>query len=148
MFQFQVISALETVRLRDPIDAYPTIQSVRGLKGERVSFQIRADLKPEPDASHARKKGYYTLRSPLRPYTQVARIGHVAVELPAYLDRSDDDYISKEPGLFPDVLYPLTAKEIFQLHPYMELADLAQLGDTFQHIGDVSQGVLTLWGVA
>ena len=118
MFKIQAISAMDTVRLRDPIDAYPTIQSVRGLKGERVSFQIRADLKPEPDASHARKKGYYTLRSPLRPYTHVCRIGHVPVELAAYLDRSNDDYISKEPGLFPDVLFPLKPKEIFQLHPY------------------------------
>ncbi len=114
MFKFKAISALEKVMLTDTYDSYPAITSVKGLKGERVSFQIQVGHKAT-DPKPASGVTYYTLRSPLRKSTQVSKVGYIPSELPAYRHSHDDDYISIEPGLFPDVLYPLTSKDKFYI---------------------------------
>ena len=112
MFKFKAISALEKVMLTDTYDSYEAITSVRGLKGERVSFQIQIGHK-KTDARATQGTAYYTLRSPLRTNTQVGVVGYIPSELPAYRHSYDEDYISIEPGLFPDVIYPLKVKEKF-----------------------------------
>ncbi|MBQ8600852.1 MAG: DUF4091 domain-containing protein [Clostridia bacterium] len=114
MFKFKAISALEKVMLTDTYDKYEEITCVKGLKGERVSFQIQIGHKPT-DPKPASGVTYYTLRSPLRKQTQVSRVGYIPSELPAYRSSHDDDYISIEPGLFPDVMYPLTSKDKFYI---------------------------------
>ncbi len=112
MFKFKAISAMEKVMLTDGFDRYEAITAVRGLKGERVAFQIQSGFKLT--ATRATYGfAHYTLRSPLRAYTKVSRVGYVLSELPSYPDARDEDYISYEPGAYPDVMYPLKAKEQF-----------------------------------
>ncbi len=113
MFKFKAISAMEKVMLTDTYDSYPAITAVRGLKGERVSFQIQSGYKYENPERGGWKFAHYTLRSPLRAYTQVSRVGYVLSELPVYPERHDDDYITTAPGAFPDVMIPLKVKETF-----------------------------------
>lgn len=119
MYQFKVISSMEKVMIDDAPESTAAIKTVRGLKGERVSFQIRIENKDSgPKKKYARQRGYFTLRSPLRTATRVSRVGYIPVALPAYYERCDDDYISKQPGLYPDVLYPVQAKELFNFEVY------------------------------
>ncbi len=119
MYQFRTISAMEKVRSSDAPDSTASIQSLRALKGERVSFQIRIDHLYNGEERLRRSRAYYTLRSPLHKATRVALVGQVPVVLAAYAERSDEDYISKEAGLFPDVLYPLKTKELFNCEVYL-----------------------------
>lgn len=44
--------------------------------------------------------------SPIKQYVQLYRVEHSPSEMPAYTDSYDDDYLTIEPGLFPNVLYP------------------------------------------
>lgn len=113
MYKIKAISSMEKVLPTDSYDCYAPIQKLRGLKGERVSFQIQIGFFPEGEAKYARKRGFYTLRSPLRNVSHIARVGDIPVGLAAYSERSCEDYISKAPGLYPDVLYPLKPKELF-----------------------------------
>lgn len=119
MYQIKAVSAMEKIMPQDGPGSAAAIESLRGLRGERVSFQIRMDFLPDEDGAYKRQRGHYTLRSPLRAHTRISRVGNVPVELPCYPERSDDDYISKKPGLFPDVLYPLKAGEDFFWNVYM-----------------------------
>jgi len=114
MFKFKAISAQEKVMLTDTFETYDAITSVKGLKGERVSFQIQVGHKPT-DKKPAMGVTYYTLRSPLRKQTQVSKVEYIPSQLPAYRGLHDDDYISIEPGLFPDVMFPLTSKDKFYI---------------------------------
>ena len=118
MYRLKAISSLEKVMPTDSLTAYAPVTAVRGLQGERVSFQIQIGYEPPEEGRFSRRAGFYTLRSPLRAATQVARVGWIPVELAAYAERSDDDYISKAPGLYPDVLFPLKPKEAFYFQCY------------------------------
>lgn len=118
MYKLKAISAMEKVMPTDSFETYTAVKSVRGLKGERVSFQIQFGFLPENPNRYTRKTASFTLRSPLRASTHVTQVGFIPVGLPAYVERSDDDYISKQPGLFPDALYPLKAKQPFYLQCY------------------------------
>ena len=113
MFKFKAISAMEKVMLTDNFDSYEAITKVRGLKGERVSFQIQSGYTYNNPDRGSWSYAHYTLRSPLRAYTQVSRVGYILSELPVYPERHDDDYISTTPGAFPDVMIPLKVKETF-----------------------------------
>ena len=75
------------------------------LKGEEFSYQI---------AYYADERMYANIeiKSDLAEHISLRRIGNVPSELPAYPDRHDENYISIEPGLFPDVLYPIESNEI------------------------------------
>lgn len=118
MFKFKAISAMEKVFINSKPEDTAPLQRVRGLKGERVAFQIRCDFIPEEENRYSRKKGHFTFRSPLRTATRVSRVGYIPVMLPAYYERSDEDYLSKEPGLYPDVLYPVKVKEEITFEAY------------------------------
>lgn len=109
---------MEKVLITDSAESTAAIKGVRGLKGERVSFQIRIDYVRPTEGRWKRQRGYFTLRSPLRTAAQVNLVGHIPVALPAYAERSDEDYISKQPGLYPDVLYPVKVKEMLDFDCY------------------------------
>lgn len=46
----------------------------------------------------------------------LSTVKHVPSDLPAYPDRHDEHYLSTEPGLYPDLLMPVTEGEI-ELEP-------------------------------
>ncbi|MBQ7095591.1 MAG: DUF4091 domain-containing protein [Clostridia bacterium] len=122
MYKIKAVSAMEKIMTYDTFDTYASIKALRGLKGERISFQIQIGFFSEGEEKYARQRGFYTLRSPLRPYAHISRVGDIPVALAAYSERSCEDYISKAPGFFPDVLYPLAAKELFYWNCYSPTA--------------------------
>ncbi|MCU6712637.1 DUF4091 domain-containing protein [Paenibacillus sp. J5C_2022] len=50
------------------------------------------------------------LESELAPYATIRAVGLSPAEMPAYAE-TDSNYITTEPGLFPDVLYPVIESE-------------------------------------
>ena len=117
MFRFKVISAMEKVMPTGKPAETEAIKKLRGLKGERVSFQIRCDYVSEEPIRRS-VEGYFTLRSPLRTATRVAKVGYIPALLSCYPAGGDEHYITQEPGLFPDVLYPVKVKEPIQFTSY------------------------------
>lgn len=97
-FKTRQISSLSRVFL-DGNCALDEICSASALKGERYSYQIAYQSEDSFTAE-------ISVESPLSQYISIREVGSVPSELPVY--KSDCGYYERtEPGLFPDVLYPI-----------------------------------------
>ena len=79
------------------------------LRNERYSFQLAGKAEGE---SRSRIPLKLEITSPIAEYIRVWRVGYVPSLLPSKRECEDDDYITKQPGLFPDPLYPVIDGEI------------------------------------
>ena len=107
MVRSKAVSAIKKVFLQDNFDRLDSISTLKCAKGERVSFQIV--IKNEhPDG----RKIYSTFNvcDEFKKHTEMYEVGHVPVHFPTYIG-TDDNYLSKTPGLYPDVLYPIDDKK-------------------------------------
>ena len=106
MIRAKIISSLEKVRLTNKLDDFEVVKVLKAARGERVSFQVIAQ--DPPSVEEPRAMGLHlALRSKLSKYIKGFFVGQVPVAFPAYPEHSKGDYLTKEPGLIPDVLYPL-----------------------------------------
>ncbi len=97
-FQVKQISSLSKVYL-DGKGEFFEIKKAKMLKGERFSYQIAYK-------SDERFTSTVKIESELEKYITVRAVGNVPSELPCYPDRTL--YAERtEPGLFPDVLFPV-----------------------------------------
>ena len=73
------------------------------VKGQDASYQIALT-----------GEGEYTfsIETELKSKVSVYRVGYVPSQLPAYPQAYDDNYLTIEPGLFPDPLFPVTDGKI------------------------------------
>ena len=83
-------------------DTPPVLREERGvmLQNERYNFQVACFSDARADAGNCRLK----VVSDIADCITVRRIGYVPVLLPCY-PNADDDYISKQAGVFPDILF-------------------------------------------
>lgn len=115
MINIRAISSLEKVMPNTKVTDYKAVKELKAAKGERVSFQVTLE-RFDSNGVIARGESTLTLRSKLSKYITVSRVGYVPSMLPCYPEGmpnrpTDDDYITKEPGLFPDVLFPVKKNE-------------------------------------
>lgn len=99
-------SSLEKVFLKK-LPAQEEIESMSALKGDEISYQIAYTLSETSNEFFD-----ITVDSEIKEYVTVRLVGNVPSELPAYEHDYDDDYITIEPGMFPDVLYPIENNSI------------------------------------
>ncbi len=93
----KLLSSLDKVFLhKEPRE---TNAIAEGFRNEIITFQIAYTL------SDPITREYVSLEviSPISDYVHVRQVDHVPVRYPAPID-SDDYYLSKEPGLYPDLL--------------------------------------------
>ncbi len=98
------LNSLEKIRLDDKLE-YDEINTSSVLRGERYSYQIaiRGDW-ALLDISVA---------SPIADCVTLYNVENSVMDYPVYdssILETDDDYISKEPGLMPDLLVPISEK--------------------------------------
>ncbi len=99
------ISSLEKVLPKSEYTA-KNIDKITVLKGEEGAYQIAFK------ETHNTAIGI-DVESDIHDFVSVYSVGCVPVMLPLYEDAFDDpDYISKEPGMFPDILNPIVNNEI------------------------------------
>ena len=83
------------------------------LKNETASYQIAYTKECEEGIYNASKDDFkITVKSPLKKYITLRAVKNVPAEYPAYIIPTDDDYISREPGLYPDLLQPLKRQNV------------------------------------
>ena len=108
MVKTKIVSSLEKALLTDNIEKFPSLSKISALRGERISVQLLHTYVCEGDE---KRNGMLTtprLSGSLAKYATMFEVGNVPVERPLLLASGDDDnYISKLPGLYPDVLRPL-----------------------------------------
>jgi hypothetical protein len=111
MLKTRIVSSLEKAMLEDKIESFNPLERISALRGERLSFQLLHTFEYSEDSSppaRNRADAQLTAEGELVKYATFREVGNVPVERPT-LEKApnDDDYISKRPGLFPDILRPL-----------------------------------------
>ena len=103
-------SSLNKTLINSDTEPY-CIDNISCLKGEEVSYQIvyKTIFKPKYE-DDIRFDAQICVDSEISDLISVKKIGNVPVELAAYTNRvkgCDDDYISLEPGLYPDPIFDI-----------------------------------------
>jgi hypothetical protein len=102
--QLKLVSSLEKVFPEQAPLEYPEQAPLTGMTNETLSFQAAFSAK----ADNPWQRPLVTLQvdSPLKEYIRLRRIVCVPVGLAAFSD-ADDNYLRKQPGLYPDLLSPV-----------------------------------------
>ncbi len=104
MIKVKLISSLEKPFLNDSVESYHSLSFIRMMKNERLSFQLL--YTSDGDASFC-TPAVLAIEGLPAEYTTTRTVEQVPVSFPVYLDIPNDNYLSKEPGLYPDWLQPL-----------------------------------------
>ena len=105
MFKTKLVSSLEKPFLNSRIEDYKPLSFIRMMKNQRLSFQLLHTAV----GYDAPLRAMLTLRIEGVPaeYVTARTVELVPVAYPIYPEIRDDNYLSKEPGLYPDWLQPL-----------------------------------------
>lgn len=103
--KLKTVSSLEKIFLDQKIDECKETSKISALRGERVSFQVA--FTANDDVGRC-EMCTVSLSGDLAPCAKVRKVKNVPVEYPVYKLQTDDNYISKAPGLYPDMLMPMT----------------------------------------
>ncbi len=102
-FSLEQVSSLDKVFLKPQSPLTPVTEATV-LKGDRYSYQIAyagTDTNGWPsDAS-------FEISSDISEYINVYKVENLPSALPVYSSADSEGYITKEPGLFPDLLEPV-----------------------------------------
>ena len=101
--EFKLVSSLEKCFFGK--GNFPETRSGSMLKNEVYSFQLLCSAEAGERVNAFDCK--VNIRSALAPYLRVFSVGYVPSLLPAYPVGTDENYLSKVPGLFPDPLFPM-----------------------------------------
>ncbi len=100
------VSSLEKHFSSEKLEDVKEYNSASALKGERFTYQVAYTCRDmRGDVKHTRK---YRIASPIAEYVKVSRVDNVPVRMPMYKVDADDYYMSRSPGLYPDLLVPVT----------------------------------------
>ena len=105
-FKIKFISALEKCFKDENIDSKPELKSISMFKNEHLSVQL-AYIYNNPE-SMWKSISNVEIDSPLKDYVTVSVVEEVNVSLPIYHTVTDENYLRKTPGLYPDLIRPLT----------------------------------------
>lgn len=97
-----LVSSLEKVFPK--LDPLPLKKGtmISGLQGETISFQLAYKVENLIDATLSEEL-YLQIESTIKDQIKVRTVGLVPSLLPAY-EKHDDNYITADPGVFPDLL--------------------------------------------
>jgi len=138
--EVRAVDSLQKIFMKkEPLCCAP-LHSISGLRGENISFQIAYRYKEFYYSSQMRIQGTKNPSVRIESATDadvqvhIRRVLHVPSAYPAY-GEYDADYLTDEPGLFPDILEEFDGS--FQLIPYywrslwvdIVIAEDAQAGD-------------------
>ena len=105
MFKTKLVSSLEKPFLHSRIEDYRSLSFIRMMKNQRLSFQLLHTL-VGIDTPYRAMLALKIEGLPAE-YVTARTVELVPVAYPIYPEIRDDNYLSKEPGLYPDWLQPL-----------------------------------------
>ena len=95
------ISGLEKVRTNG-IESFKTIREQSLLGGESFSYQLAISTTERTDLK-------VSVSSPLSEHIKLYEVKNTIIDFAVY-DGADDDYLTKEPGIMPDILIPIESE--------------------------------------
>ncbi len=106
------VTSLKKIFLKENIDEIDEIYGCKAFKGERISYQIILKTR-----EYNKFELKYKIKTDFNNVI-IRKVGYVPSECPVYEQKYDDYYLTKEPGLFPDVLYPLKDNDTINVYEY------------------------------
>ncbi len=100
MVKTKIVSSMEKCFIDEQITDKKELKSLSVLRGESFAFQLAYTSTDKPVAMRLQMDG------DIAKYLTVREVGSVYVSIAAPED-SDDNYLRKTPGLYPDLLSPL-----------------------------------------
>nr|MBQ4319609.1 DUF4091 domain-containing protein [Clostridia bacterium] len=112
---FKLTSSLEKVFFDTEIYAVPELKYGTALRGERYSFQlVWRGINPD---QFSKLEMWLKIDSPLGDAVCAQSVESVPVRMPAYNTHKDENYLRYTPGLYPDLLVPVTEdKKLYMLY--------------------------------
>lgn len=109
MFFSRIISSLEKCFIRDSIAKFEEIREISMLKNQHLSLQLVTTSRPDCYFPGFRFSFKLKVEGALAPYVKVRAVEQVPNLFPVYPNAPEQDgnYLSYEPGLYPDLLRPL-----------------------------------------
>ena len=110
MLRTKIVSSLIKVYTDSVFDSLAPLKKISMLRGERISFQLVTQyVKEDGDGKFTERKLYTPhILGALAGYVTMREVRNIPVELPTLPDLADDNYERITPGLYPDLLEPLT----------------------------------------
>lgn len=105
MYLSKIVSSLEKPFLHNKMEDFTALTSIRMLRNQRLSVQFFHTVVGEDAPLRAMLA--LKLEGPLAPFATARTVELVPVVYPIDPNLPDDNYLSKEPGLYPDWLQPL-----------------------------------------
>ncbi len=102
-YRWKTTSSLEKIFFHN-FDALKEETHGTMFKNEIYSFQLAGEFE---NTELVKTKCSIELESELSPYISLYSVGYCANDLPSIEIEDDDNYITKEPGLFPDPLFKI-----------------------------------------
>ena len=98
----RITSSLEKVFVSKNVEDYPRLEKLSVLRGERIAVQLIF----KSESNVGRDWLIPSFSGGLSERVTVRRVCHVPLVQPTG-DLTDDNYLSTEPGIFPDILEPI-----------------------------------------
>ena len=106
MIKFKCISALEKCFWDEDINQKKEYLNASVLKNDRLSFQIC--FASDEEIPGGKLVCNTEVKSEVSDYVHLSSVHHVPSLMPVFREWNDDNYLRKEPGLYPDLLIPLS----------------------------------------
>lgn len=112
MLKIKIVSGMVKPFLDESIDNYSSLKRISALRGERLTLQVLYTYCEGEDGLYRggvlRDRLEPRLSGSLARYARLHQIKSVAVYKPKRKDISDDGFLRSTPGLYPDLLLPMT----------------------------------------
>ena len=107
--KFKIVSSLEKALVHESIDKFKPLRRITALKGERLSFQMLHTCHSDDPNNRGVIRSQVTMEGELAKYATMRDVCSVPIDRHTTQCATihDDNYISKEPGVFPDILRPM-----------------------------------------
>lgn len=106
MIRFKCISALEKCFWDEDINQKKEYLNASVLKNDKLSFQIC--FSSDEEVPGGKLVCNTVVESEISDYVRLSSAHHVPSLMPVFREWNDDNYLRKEPGLYPDLLIPLS----------------------------------------
>ena len=112
MMTFKLTNSLEKCFWDETATSKPELKKFTMLRNERYSFQICYN--EELEIVDAHKCFSFRIESPLKDFIKLYLVKNIPSEMPVYRKNYDENYLRTTPGLYPDLLEPVTENYRFK----------------------------------
>ena len=113
MLKTKIVSGLEKPFLDDSIDNYEAISRISALRGERLTLEVLYTFIPDEDVlfrtGAVKDRFEVKLSGTLATHATLGQIKSVAVYKPRLKGVEDDGFLRTAPGIYPDLILPMTS---------------------------------------